>query len=451
MNSIHNLLLCLSLFIAWISVMTAEIAVYNKTAVALAADSAVTISGGNMYKINNGAEKLFSLSKHHPVGIMVYGAGDLCGVPWEIIIKAYRKELGDKSFDNIIEYSSDFFEFLCRSPHIISDEMRKEHLELSFYSVFLSLMEHIKKDVVQPILKKNGSVDGVDTCEFIKLSCKKCLEHFDDSEFFSSFDESVVVEAIDCATPCADKLFTDHLAADDTEKFRSEIVDLLSKVFAFSICKISPFGRNTGIVIAGYGDSQYFPSILAFDVYGFLGDRIILHHNEGKSSYNGESGVTAYAQEEEVNAFMQGISFELEAHIKGNIDSISDVATQKIQDKILSKISLPDDENALLLEGIRNTLDGCAQGCIYNIDRVIHENYISKVVEMIEFLPKSDLGYMAESLVNLTAFKRKVSNDSETVGGPIDVAIISKGDGFVWIKRKHYFDKDLNHDYFCRR
>ncbi|MFN6817265.1 hypothetical protein, partial [Proteus mirabilis] len=354
-----------------------------------------------MYKINNGAEKLFSLSKHHPVGIMVYGAGDLCGVPWEIIIKAYRKELGDKSFDNIIEYSSDFFEFLCRSPHIISDEMRKEHLELSFYSVFLSLMEHIKKDVVQPILKKNGSVDGVDTCEFIKLSCKKCLEHFDDSEFFSSFDESVVVEAIDCATPCADKLFTDHLAADDTEKFRSEIVDLLSKVFAFSICKISPFGRNTGIVIAGYGDSQYFPSILAFDVYGFLGDRIILHHNEGKSSYNGESGVTAYAQEEEVNAFMQGISFELEAHIKGNIDSISDVATQKIQDKILSKISLPDDENALLLEGIRNTLDGCAQGCIYNIDRVIHENYISKVVEMIEFLPKSDLGYMAESLVNL--------------------------------------------------
>ncbi len=51
---------------------------------------------------------------------------------------------------------------------------------------------------------------------------------------------------------------------------------------------------------------------------------------------------------------------------------------------------------------------------------------------------------MAESLVNLTSFKRRVTMDPETVGGPIDVAVISKGDGFVWIKRKHYFTKELN-------
>jgi len=37
---------------------------------------------------------------------------------------------------------------------------------------------------------------------------------------------------------------------------------------------------------------------------------------------------------------------------------------------------------------------------------------------------------------------------SETVGGPIDVAVISKGDGFIWIKRKHYFSPELNHHFF---
>jgi hypothetical protein len=51
---------------------------------------------------------------------------------------------------------------------------------------------------------------------------------------------------------------------------------------------------------------------------------------------------------------------------------------------------------------------------------------------------------MAEALVNLTSFRRRVSMDAETVGGPIDVAVISKGDGFVWIKRKHYFGAELN-------
>ena len=32
---------------------------------------------------------------------------------------------------------------------------------------------------------------------------------------------------------------------------------------------------------------------------------------------------------------------------------------------------------------------------------------------------------------------------------PIDVAVISKGDGFIWIKRKHYFNPALNHQFFA--
>ncbi len=57
---------------------------------------------------------------------------------------------------------------------------------------------------------------------------------------------------------------------------------------------------------------------------------------------------------------------------------------------------------------------------------------------------------MAETLVNLTSFARKVKLGSETVGGPIDVAVISKGDGFIWIKRKHYFKQELNPQFFAK-
>jgi hypothetical protein len=51
---------------------------------------------------------------------------------------------------------------------------------------------------------------------------------------------------------------------------------------------------------------------------------------------------------------------------------------------------------------------------------------------------------MAESLVNLTSLKRKVSLQAETVGGAVDVAVVSKRDGFVWIKKNHYFKEELN-------
>ena len=77
------------------------------------------------------------------------------------------------------------------------------------------------------------------------------------------------------------------------------------------------------------------------------------------------------------------------------------------------------------------------------------EFYVEPIMTVVHMLPKDELAAMAESLINLTSFKRRVSMEEETVGGPIDVAVISKGDGFIWIKRKHYFDRDLNQQFFA--
>ena len=71
--------------------MTAIVAVLNKHAVAIAADSAVTM--GDTHKVVNSANKIFTLSKYHPVAVMTYSSAAFMGVPWDIIIKEYRKEL----------------------------------------------------------------------------------------------------------------------------------------------------------------------------------------------------------------------------------------------------------------------------------------------------------------------------------------------------------------------
>ncbi|MDB6151091.1 MAG: hypothetical protein JWQ44_2539, partial [Chthoniobacter sp.] len=45
------------------------------------------------------------------------------------------------------------------------------------------------------------------------------------------------------------------------------------------------------------------------------------------------------------------------------------------------------------------------------------ENHVDPVLAAIEVLPKDELAAMAESLVNLTVLKRRMSTDQETVGG----------------------------------
>lgn len=74
--------------------MTLEVAVLNKQAIALAADSAVTIGGSANPKIFN-TLKLFALSKHQPVGIMVYSSAEIMALPIETAIKVFRQELGE--------------------------------------------------------------------------------------------------------------------------------------------------------------------------------------------------------------------------------------------------------------------------------------------------------------------------------------------------------------------
>ena len=80
--------------------MTAEVAVMNRQAIALAADSAVTFREEKEQKIFTSASKIFTLSKYQPVGVMIYGSASLMGVPWETIIKIYRDRLGPKDIQD---------------------------------------------------------------------------------------------------------------------------------------------------------------------------------------------------------------------------------------------------------------------------------------------------------------------------------------------------------------
>jgi len=66
-------------------------------------------------------------------------------------------------------------------------------------------------------------------------------------------------------------------------------------------------------------------------------------------------------------------------------------------------------------------------------------------------LPVDEMADLAETLINLQSLKEKVTKNSETVGGPVDVAIITKNEGLLWAKRKRFFDMDLNSRFALRQ
>jgi hypothetical protein len=101
--------------------MTAEVAVLNKTGVAIAADSAVTTGFPGKEKIFTTANKIFTLSKFQPVGVMINGHVEHLGIPWEVIIKDFRHRLGSQKFGDLREYVDLFLKAITEKRLLSSD------------------------------------------------------------------------------------------------------------------------------------------------------------------------------------------------------------------------------------------------------------------------------------------------------------------------------------------
>src|SRR5690348_8957908 len=136
--------------------MTAEIAVLNRNAVALAADSAVTLTlpeGPKIYQTN----KLFTLSKFWPVGVMIYGNADFMDVPWETIIKQYRTHLDKRSFGRVEDYARDFLRYLERNSSFFSPDRQRDYC-YRLALVWLMRLRTTLKKLIDEKIRSSGPV-----------------------------------------------------------------------------------------------------------------------------------------------------------------------------------------------------------------------------------------------------------------------------------------------------
>ncbi len=59
-------------------------------------------------------------------------------------------------------------------------------------------------------------------------------------------------------------------------------------------------------------------------------------------------------------------------------------------------------------------------------------------------MPVQDAIDLAEFLVDVTERFSRYTPGAATVGGPIEIAAITKHEGFKWVKRKYYFSEEFN-------
>src|SRR5436190_20659022 len=121
----------------------------NEHLIVFAADSATTVSmwvrGDWKTRYFKGANKLFQLSRAHPVGLMVYGSASLHGVSWEILIKDFRSQLHDEACDRLAEYPKRLFDFIAAHSVLFPDEVKYLDFKNNVISIVLEKRRQILK------------------------------------------------------------------------------------------------------------------------------------------------------------------------------------------------------------------------------------------------------------------------------------------------------------------
>lgn len=419
--------------------MTAEIAILNKTAVALATDSAVTISTGETEdKIFDSADKLFELSLHNPIGIMIYNGMSFMEAPLPSLIKSFRSQCA--SCDTVQEAADHFLRYLNnfakRSPKSVQHRSMQRVLS-SMVSLITERYQHKLFDIISDKkLKPSESAERLkNALDEVIATVEKAYSSRKDAEFIGG------IPNFKGLTKLIDDVLSHIKAADAKQKAR------LRKLAIQCLRKSFSYGNHTGIVIAGFGSGELFPTLIAFEIDGAVQGRLkfVRKQHVDIDRDGPRARVIPFAQREMVERFLYGLDEKIQRLITKFVSSSAAEFRKSVEARVLG-----DRKDEQLQKDLALAEDALIDGLRKRGFEAIQTQSQEEIEDMVEFMPKPELAKMAEALVNLTSIKKRVSRGMETVGGPIDVAVISQSEGFIWVKRKHYFPPELNVRYAMR-
>ncbi|MCI0557390.1 MAG: hypothetical protein MN733_02765, partial [Nitrososphaera sp.] len=288
--------------------MTSEIAVMNKTAIALAADSAVTITTADGKKIYNTVNKLFVLSKYRPIGIMIYGNTELIGVPWETLIKTYRQKLSTTHFSTVSEYAKHFLEHLSSSMHLFPEGQQSEYVDFTTGIETFRIRDWIATALEKAAAPNQPKLTQTQIEAVAESELKERVQWLDSLPNLPSVPTNLESSVLTKYRAVIDKNVSRVLKSVPlTATARTHLDGIFARLFTRDFF---PSGQHTGVVIAGFGDEELYPSVITNLVSGVVDNTLRYRVDEDRTekiSHDLRAHIIPFAQTDMVWRFLTGV------------------------------------------------------------------------------------------------------------------------------------------------
>ncbi len=393
--------------------MSVGVCIINRNGIALAADSAGTLTGNKM--VYNSMNKVFALSNEKPYGAITYGCTSIHNVSIDQILKEFTIYLTDKNILDFYEIELLFVNFL-KENHEYYRFNGSENILCA--SLIKDLVVNWGNKIKNIINEENAKTKINEVLEELRTYIEGCLkiENFNVSEYIQKQYASTFDLLLGMVVPEL-KNYTEE---------KDILWDLISQYFNLSLQRETD--NSMGLFFAGYGKNDAFPKFIHLDIYTVINGELKYRIKDKFDESNNGAKIVSLAQGDVIMTFCKGISEYFINYIPQKVD---EVITRKIN-------SLQPECTQEQMQKVKANINGCGKEIYDIIQSVSQEKNINPLLASVQLIPIPEMAMLAENLINITSLKRTFSLDGnqQTVGGPTDVAIITKPDGFSWIKKK---------------
>ena len=411
--------------------MTSEIAVMNQRAVALAADSAVTLVDGGTVVVRNDQRNLYNLVEKHPVGVMFFGVADIMGHPWDRLIEHYQKKVNPKPFARLRDYAVSFTGMLDNLSEFFPADRQNDDYKRLLASVYRYVF-HLAQ-----YLRETGEA-SVSDAAILEEAIRRIWHDYQFREdgspradlacFPKGFADTVAREHESIIGQLISYGFDSFNISQDSRK-------RLKDIAVFCVVKDLFLEDVTGLVFAGFGTEDRYPVVVTFLVSAIVGG-IVKRSQASIDEIDTEvrSKIRMFADSEVTHAFIRGIDYGLERRVYGAMRAM----LHGIADQVAGAFPGVDPQQR---ETVRRRIQGelvpqyldAFRGMIGDYQQ---QAYINPVLRVLEIAARPELAETAKELVSLNVFKKRIMAQKQTVGGAIDVAVISREGGYQWFTKQ---------------
>ena len=435
--------------------MTAVVGLLNKKGIALAADSAVTRTRSFNQKVTKNGNKMVRLSNVVPICVMLTGNGDFMRTQWDIIIRHYREHRGDIKHDTVEACMHDFFRYIADHGLFVEPELVIEYLQNQILNFFGQVEGNIddkfnKRGPDGRLVSPKGTQKAI--VKVLDRLSKKWLKDGICPQFQDYTQESFHEYTKDIF----DEFITQHSYEDDDAFtygcYPTPIMNALREPLekAFMVKLTTRREKEDGsaeLVFSGYGDKQEYPSLVSTIVCEGFDGRVNYHvRPEDIICISDErpAAICPFAQKDVIRSILRGIHRDYGRELSD--------AVNKSFNPFGNEFFNPCEEDNFNYMDFVDKLgevktDDLSRSFFRQINRLLDRN-LQQWEKALENYDLQSMAALAESFIDLTGFHRILTFQQEGVGGPVDVAVISKTDGFTWLNRKSwYHHKDVGGQY----